>query len=138
MKHVRIDRNKAGTVDPADPFVQVSKKVSAATKRGAPRRFVPGNTAFRAMRGLPILKVEEMIMVGVDERERVFRNIVPADKFNPRLRENTKGNAGVDDEEDEEDPDEDDPDAGSMGVDKTGKVVLFYMELHPKAPSMTH
>jgi hypothetical protein len=104
----------------------------AGKSRGVPRRFVPGNTAFRSMRGLPILKLEDMITVGVDERERVFRTIIPSEKFNPRLGGASKGNVEDEDEEMDE-PDEPDPDAGGMGLNKSGKVPLFYMELHPKA-----
>ena len=85
------------------------------------------------MRGLPILKMEEMITVGVEEREKIFRSIQPSTKFNTRLSSASKGNMDEDEDDDEaEDMDEDD----GMGVDKSGKVVLFYMELHPKAPIM--
>ena len=49
-----------------------------------PRRYVPGSTAFKTMRGVPVLTKDQMTKVPMQTRESVFRGFVGADKFSAR------------------------------------------------------
>ena len=135
LKYIRIDMNRTGTVDPSDLFVQCTKRTASAQKaKGVPRRFVSGNTAFRAMNALPLLRKDEMIRIAPDARERIFRGVSPSDKYNPRLTKTPKAEEKADDDDENiEEPEEADPEGGAAEVDKDGSVPAFWMEIRPKA-----
>ena len=131
-----------GSIDPTDNMLQVVKSSAVWRKRkGEPRRFVPGHTCFRSMSGLPILAVEAMPKVTFEEREKVFRGIIATAKFSGRGAEAAAAGAAAgaaaavppQPDEGDEAEEEDDDDVVELGIiTPTTKVVLFWMELHPK------
>lgn len=130
------NRSSVGSIDPRDIYFHVIKNPSKwKDRKPAPRRFVPGNTAFRTMSGLPILQKSAMVKVPAKEREAIFRGIVGSDKWTPGLRRQSKGGADDGTDEDEAPPAEEESDDGN-NRDVDGNVILFYMELHPKAPGL--
>jgi hypothetical protein len=76
-----------------------------------------------------------MVKVPAKEREAIFRGIVGSDKWTPGLRRQSKGGADDGTDEDEAPPAEEESDDGN-NRDVDGNVILFYMELHPKAPGL--
>lgn len=123
---IRTDSNRAGTVDAADQFVQIAKKASTVLKvKSCPRRFTPGNTAFKRMGDLPVLKKDSMITVPHEEREKVFRGVHWDEKYSPGRGKDAKADEDEDSDEDMEAEEEKQPEMGSQSV-------LFWMEIHPK------
>ena len=137
-KLLRLESNAVGSVDLSENYMQVIKhprmwKMRKATER----RFVPGNTAFKAMAGVPILSRETMTLVPYMEREAIFKTIVPNDKWNgasTKKDPKVAGGSGDGEDEGEEDDVVEDDTAGSAPavIDESTKVPLFYMELHPR------
>jgi len=146
LQHIRIDMNLIGTVDLRDPYLQFVKSSKLLrSRRGVPRRFVPGNTAFKVMGGLPVLERAAMAKVTFEEREALFRGVVGSDKWRPGCR-TKKGSAGdaassvgagetKEESEHSESEMEVDEQPPSM-VDASAKVVAFHMELHPRVANI--
>ena len=63
LQVIRIDSNRAGTVDPREIYYQVTKSQQGRKKKGTSRRFVTGNTAFKTMSHLPVLRKAAMVKV---------------------------------------------------------------------------
>eukprot|EP00959_Pyramimonas_sp_CCMP1952_P122036 2551042-Pyramimonas_sp.AAC.1 len=99
------------------------------TKRGLPRRFVPGNTAFRTMAGIPVVSKDSMVKVSYSDREAVFKHVCGSEKWTPGAKA-AKGQDLSDDDDDEapEDTAVDPLEAINGGT--ATLVVLFWMELH--------
>lgn len=81
------------------------------------------------MANLPILTKSEMITVPLADRNRVFKTIQGTDKYNPCSKKDAE--ADDDDGSQEDEPDQDANEISQM--DSSGKVVFWWMELHPKA-----
>lgn len=139
-------RNAYGSIDASEQYIHVVKNNKLwKERRPTQRRFVPGNTAFKNMSGLPILDKAAMQKVASKEREAIFRGIMGTDKWNPGGSKKTAAasapaastgtataaadNAASSDEED--DPGIPAENQGLM--DSEGNVTLFFMEQHPKA-----
>ena len=77
MMCCRVESNASGSLDICDQYLQVvrSSKVWSSRKSVA-RRFVPGNTAFKRMSGLPMLPVAQMATATVSEREALCLPLV--------------------------------------------------------------
>jgi hypothetical protein len=125
---IRADQSSVGTVDLRDKYLQFVKNAGVLkSKKGVPRRFVGGNTAFRAMTGIPTIPKAEMLTLSAKERDAIFRGVQGTEKW--------KGKKDVDADEDAEDaqpeaqPDGDDD---VKVVDPSSDVPLFTMELHPR------
>ena len=126
------NRSSVGSIDPKDTYFHVIKTPAKwKDRKPAVRRFVPGNTAFKSMSGLPILQKHAMLKVPGKEREAIFRGVIGSDKWTPGLNKRlSKG--GAESESEEAAAVDDESDDGATG-DMDGNVILFYMELHPKA-----
>lgn len=134
MSYLRVDANRAGTIDPQEPYLLMMKTRRALLQRkSGPRRFVGGNSAFKCMAGLPLLRKSAMLHVPVDERERCFRGVAPTEKWCPNKSRASAGAAPASGDLDDEEEDHED-DLDTAMPDASGKVVLFWMEMHPKAP----
>jgi hypothetical protein len=130
LRLVRTDQSNMGTVDPTDHFVSITKKNNKSNyTKGTPRRFVGGNTAFKTMANLPILIKSEMITVPLADRNRVFKTIQSTDKYNSSGKKDAEADDDDGSQEDELDPDAND----ILQTDSSGRVVFWWMELHPKA-----
>ena len=133
MTFLRVGSNQVGTIDPQEPYLLMMKSKRAMLQRkSGPRRFVGGNSAFKCMGGLPLLRKAGMLQVSVDEKERCFRGVAPTEKWLPhkaRLSAAGATAAATDPDDDEEQDD----DLDTAMPDSSGKVVLFWMEMHPKA-----
>ena len=136
MAHIRIDSNKMGSIDTKDPYLHIVKSSRVwKSRRSVPRRFVPGNTAFKKMAPLPVLSKDAMTKIAHAEREQVFRTVLATDRWSP------KGNKGatkvtVDDDVDEDEEEEECQDeAAPAVVDTACEVVFYWMELHPRVIS---
>lgn len=118
-------------------FQTVKTSKAFAARKAAPRRFVPGHTAFKTMSHLPVLTRDAMQTVTADERERVFRGVTGTDKYTPGVRNATEtaGDAEPDDDDDVVEVQDDADCAAPLSGEQT---VLFWMELHPKAPAPAH
>ena len=75
-KHI----NRVGSIDLKDTYFKVTKTPPRRTK-GVPRRFLPGNTAFKTMSMAPLLEKEGMTKIPLEERERLFRGVTGSDKY---------------------------------------------------------
>ena len=143
IAHIRLESNKAGSIDMKDGYIQMVKNAKLRkNQKGVPRRFVPRNTAFKSMSHLPVLTKDAMTWVSQDERERVFRGVVASDKWTPGKK--SKGVsasatpaedpvADSDDDDREEEADDQAAVEQASTPDSGGNVVFFWMELHPKA-----
>jgi hypothetical protein len=131
-KLLRLESNAVGSVDLSDPYLQVIKSPKMwKLRKAADRKFVPGNTAFKAMSGIPILSKENMTLVPFMEREAMFKTIVPNDKWNTAKKD--KGADAEGDDNNDGDEDDDDVEGSAPTIaDESTKVPLFYMELHPR------
>ena len=88
------NRSTVGSIDPKDTYFHVIKNPSHwKNRKPSARRFVPGNTAFKCMSGLPILQKHAMVKVPVKEREAIFRGVMGSDKWTPGLKKD-KGEQG--------------------------------------------
>ena len=137
---LRMADTRQCTVDPTDYFVQVHKSAKTLRNRPiGPRRFLPGNSAFVNMKDCPVLTKADMPKVTVENREAVFRGMTP----NPKWAGNNKAptqeggsNAAVGvvavEEPQQADDEDEDPFIFAQKADEKGKVVCFWMELHPK------
>ena len=125
--HMRIDSTPVGSVDLQDPYLQILKnKRVQASRKGVPRRFVPGNTAFRTMAGVPVLSKDQLTKVAFSDRELVFKHVHGSDKYCPGVK-----NKGLGSDSDEPLPE----DEGDMDAVGTRQMVPFFpMELHPRVP----
>ena len=137
-------RNAYGSIDASEQYIHVVKTNKLwKERRPTQRRFVPGNTAFRNMSGLPILEKAAMVKVPAKERENIFRGVVGTDKWNPGTKKASTAPAPAaaaaappaaaaeDEEEEEEEDAAANPSDGLM--DSEGNVTLFFLEQHPKA-----
>ena len=134
LRFIRADTNVVGTVDARDQYIQFGK--SLQKRKGEPRRFVPGNTAFKIMGHLPVLDKSCMVQIPYDERETVFRSVQGSDRWQPG-KKGAGGKAYPDDEDIESEEEEgavDDAQDAVAVVDGSAPVVFFWMELHPRAP----
>ena len=123
------NRASVGSIDPKDVYFHVIKNPSKwKDRKPTVRRFVPGNTAFKSMSGLPILQKHAMLKAPAKERKAIFRGVMGSDKWTPGLKKAAKG---CDSESEEVVPMEDESDDAANG-DVDGNVILFFMELHPK------
>ena len=129
-KLLRLEANAVGSVDLTDPYLQIIKHPKMwKSRKPVERRFVPGNTAFKAMAGIPVLGRDAMTTVPFMDREAIFKSITPSDKWNGKKK-------GGEDDEGCDDDDDDAADAlpapGPGVVDESSLVPLFLMELHPR------
>ncbi|CAK0856763.1 unnamed protein product [Prorocentrum cordatum] len=132
-QHLRVESSVVGTVDLTDQYLHIMKtKRAMDTKRGLPRRFVPGNTAFRTMAGIPVVSKDSMVKVSYSDREAVFKHVCGSEKWTPGAKA-AKGQDLSDDDDDEapEDTAVDPLEAINGGT--ATLVVLFWMELHLRA-----
>lgn len=130
MQHIRIDANAFGSIDLKDPYIQVVKTSKVwKTRKSMPRRFVPGNTAFKKMSSLPMLSKESLTSISFAEREQVFRGVTPTDKWSHAARAANKQQPDSSGSEDEETPADQ---SQAVAADASAKTVFFWMELHPK------
>ena len=138
-------RNAYGSIDTAEQYIHVVKTSKLwKERRPTQRRFVPGNTAFKNMTGLPILDKNAMVKVPAKERENIFRGVVGTDRWNPGTSKKAPASAaaatapptsaapGPEDDEEEEEEDAAAPSTEGI-MDSEGNVTLFFMEQHPKA-----
>ena len=103
-----------------------------SSKKGVPRRFVPGNTAFRTMAGIPLLPKEQFAKVPQSDREAVFKHVRGSDKWAPGNKKNA-----ADDNQSETDDDEAADDQSMEPLDTSAQTALFLMELHPRVLGQT-
>ncbi|CAK0892141.1 unnamed protein product [Prorocentrum cordatum] len=128
-QHLRVESSVVGTVDLTDQYLHIMKtKRAMDTKKGAPRRLVPGNTAFRTMAGIPVVSKDSMVKVSYSDREAVFKHACGSEKWTPGATA-AKGQDLSDDDDDEapEDTAVDPPEAVNGGT--ATLVALFWMEL---------
>ncbi len=103
MAVVRAETTRVGTIDTKDPYLVLQKPSKVArTKKGVPRRFLPGNTAFKTSK-VPIVKRETLIPIDFAEREAIFRSVIPSDKFTPGVKQSPAGSRGPSPDAAEED-----------------------------------
>ena len=140
-------RNAYGSIDASEQYIHVAKNNKLwKERRPTQRRFVPGNTAFKNMTGLPILDKAAMLKVASKEREAIFRGVMGTDKWNPGTKKTASAPAAstgtataatpAADNNAASSDEEDDPaiSADNQGLmDSEGNVTLLFMEQHPKA-----
>ena len=95
------------------------------SEKGVPRRFVPGNAAFKVGNKLPVVGKDEMQKIKYCGREANFRNVAGSDKFSGERAPPSE------DEGEEEAAKGDDP--VPQAFDPLMLVVFVWMELHPRA-----
>lgn len=138
MAKLRLERSRTGTIDVQDHYLAVTKMTAKNKRqRGEARRFTGGNTAFRCMSNLPLLEKEAMVKVPPEDRERCLRGVVGSDKFTPGGPKSVR-TAGDEESDEEEEGEELEDSKKETEQDASGNVILFYMELHPRAAVLTH
>eukprot|EP00959_Pyramimonas_sp_CCMP1952_P188385 3939676-Pyramimonas_sp.AAC.1 len=61
-QHLRVEPSIVGTVNLTDQYLHIMKsKRGMDAKKGVPRRFAPGHTAFRTMAGIPVAPKDNMV-----------------------------------------------------------------------------
>ena len=135
LAHMRTCRSASGSVNLSDQYLVFYKnKRVMLSKKAVPRRFVPGNSAFKTMAGIPILQKDEMTKVPYGEREAMFRGVSGSAKWSPNSHQGATP-AGPDHLSGSDDEDVVLPGEESLEVvNTTQPVVLYWMELHPRAP----
>ena len=124
-------RSAVGSIDPRDVYFHVVKTPKQwKDRKPAARRFVPGNTAFKTMSKLPVLSKQAMLKASSKEREAIFRGVTGSDRWSPNKKTNKYD---VDDDDEDEAENVAATEEGPEIVSADGQVILFYMELHPKA-----
>ena len=143
LPHLRVDANNTGTIDLADPYLELVKHSKVwISRKGVARRFVPGNTALRVMAGVPILTKENMTTVSFTVREAVFKHVAGSDKWAPgnkhRMVKDTAEQEEEEKYEKEEEEEEEQVDQGPGEIiDTLQQVVLFFLGHHPRVRGLT-
>ena len=132
-KVMRLEANSSGTVDMRDGYLMFVKDNKLwKFRKSHERRFVPGNTAFKVMRGIPVQTLDQMEKVTFADREATFRGVVGSDKWTPGATSQASVQAEDNEEEAEEDDEEGECVAAPGLVDLSSLVVYWCMDLHPR------
>ena len=128
LKKLKASKSRAGSIDLRETHYEVRKHRRPA--KGNARRFVPGNTAFRTMRPIPLLDLGSMTKISRREKDRVFRGVQRDDKF--AGRKGGDGDANSEPEKTEEDGEGEEGSEGEAApADDGDMVIFFHSELHP-------
>jgi hypothetical protein len=143
-KNLRLDANACGSIDLRETYFQIVKDNNVFKgRKPEPRKFVPGNTAFRNMGHLPLLPKDHMTTVSYKDREAVFRGVTGSDQWT-HAKKDKSSQAGptasaaatesstLYEDDDAMQVDDEAAQAEPGIVPPDSQVVFFWMELHPR------